>query len=195
MECYDSPRFSDDIDFDSINKDDFFKIVEAFCKENNYEYRRAKDTSTVQRAMIHFDPNEKPLKIEASFRNKYIDKEDIDKINNITVYKLDSLAILKSQAYIGRDKIRDMYDICYIVENKMDELAVSTVKVIRSSLGQKGLEQYDYLVNTQEDPLINKEDLAESLLNSFEKLGLSSDDKNETKILENIHNKNDDRKK
>ena len=43
---------------------------------------------------------------------------------------------------------------------------------IRNALSYKGIEQFDYLVKTQPDELIDAEALAHSFLSAFDKLGL-----------------------
>ena len=78
-------------------------------------------------------------------------------------------------AYQGRDKIRDLYDLSFIVNNFFEDLSHQTKGMIRDTLSYKGIEQFDYLVATQQDPLIDKDRLAEGFLRMHEKLGLLMD--------------------
>ena len=48
--------------------------------------------------------------------------------------------------------------------------------MIRDTLSYKGIEQFDYLVATQQDTLIDKDRLAECFLKMHEKLGLLLDE-------------------
>jgi len=81
MMCYKLDRFSEDIGLDSTDHSSIKKIVDDFCRENNYSYRVAKNTDTVQRYMLNYGNERKPLKIEISYRNKNIDPLKYQKIN------------------------------------------------------------------------------------------------------------------
>lgn len=54
MLCYGLTRFSEDIDLDALCSKDIERIVNDFCRLNNYTFRVAKDTNTVKRYMIHY---------------------------------------------------------------------------------------------------------------------------------------------
>lgn len=186
MACYGLSRFSEDIDLDSTNKNQFFKIVDTFCKKNDYEYRIAKDTDTTKRAYIHYKDCEKPLKVELSLRNKFIDESTKCTRNGITVYNIDTLASLKTAAYAGRDKIRDLYDVVFICNNYWNELSPSTKILMQATVGFKGLEQLDYVISTQHDDLIDNDKLANDFLDVYDKLGLINEDKENVVSLEGL---------
>lgn len=172
MECYNLDRFSEDIDFDSRNKTYIKKFIHEFCWENDYTYRVAKDTDTVKRYLIHYAEDRKPLKIEISYRKKEYEPEEYTTINGIKVYTIEQIAIFKEQAYMGRDKIRDLYDIVFICNNYWEDLSGPVKSMIQNGFVQKGLEQFDYLMQTQKDELIDNDKLAEDILNTFDKLGI-----------------------
>jgi len=86
-------------------------FVSGFCAKYGYSYRVAKDTGTVERCFVNYGNEGKPLKIEASFRRKEIPKEETDRINGILVYRIEPLCVMKVNAYAGRDKIRDLFDV------------------------------------------------------------------------------------
>lgn len=177
MMCYNLDRFSEDIDLDSTDKHTIKKIVDDFCKINNYKYRVAKDTDTVKRYMIDYgnELKQKPLKIEISYRQRLIDEERHKKVNNIRVYNIDDLCLMKASAYNSRDKIRDLYDISFICNNYWDELSKQSKTVVRNALEYKGLEQFDYLIRTQKDELIDSDKLASDFLFLYDKLDLLAD--------------------
>ena len=52
-QCYHMDRFSEDIDFDSQNKN-LEKYIKEFCNKNGYTYNKKKDTDTVKRFMINY---------------------------------------------------------------------------------------------------------------------------------------------
>ena len=118
LTCYNLDRFSEDIDLDSKNKRNITKIVDDFCNINGYSYTIPKDTDTTKRFMINYNNDDtKKLKVEVSYRRTNIKETEYTKINNILVYNINELCLMKAMAYSGRDNIRDLYDICFICNN------------------------------------------------------------------------------
>ncbi len=68
---------------------------------------------------------------------------------------------MKINAYTNRDKIRDLYDVTFIYSNYSDHLSHQTVALLRSAVEYKGLEQFDYIIQNQEDELIDSNKLSE----------------------------------
>ena len=120
MECYNMDRFSEDIGLNGIldqketSGDDIIEKIAAYTEMNGFGYRVAKNTDTVKRCFIHYG-GEKPLKVETSFRDQSVSRENITRINGILVYKIDPLMMQKCLAYQQRDKIRDLYDVSFII--------------------------------------------------------------------------------
>lgn len=175
MMCYNLDRFSEDIDFDSKDHNTIKKFINNYSLKNGYSYRIAKNTDTVQRFMLDYGNNQKPLKIEISFRNKNISENNYHLVNGIKVYNIETISLMKSIAYNGRDKIRDLYDITFICNNYWNELSDTIKDVIRNNLEYKGIEQFDYLINTQKDELIDNNKLAADFLEMYDKLELLID--------------------
>lgn len=169
--CYGLDRFSEDIDLDAKNQN-IAEYVVGFCEENQYDFRVAKDTDTVKRYMIHYGNEGKPLKVETSFRRKHIPAEETTKINDVQVYRINPLCAMKVNAYMGRDKLRDLYDITFICNNYFDELQPETKALLQNALMYKGMEHFDYIVSQQQDDLIDENRLAESFLKMFDKFDL-----------------------
>ncbi|MBQ8697445.1 MAG: nucleotidyl transferase AbiEii/AbiGii toxin family protein, partial [Schwartzia sp.] len=162
------------------------EFVEDFCKERGYAFRIAKDTQTVNRFMIAYDQeNNKPLKVEISYRNKNISPDLYQEVDGIQVYTIDRLAQLKAGAYQGREKIRDLYDICFICNKHYYELGEATINQIKDAVLYKGFDYFDYIVETQPDPLINKDKLADSYLRMFDKLDLLYTHEEKSELLAN----------
>lgn len=176
MLCYGLTRFSEDIDLDGFDKN-LFNIVDNFIYymsiTYNYilTYRMAKDTDTVKRALIHYN-GEKPLKVEVSYRRKTVEDYEYTCINNILVYNIENLMIMKINAFSHRDKIRDLFDIVYIFSNYKSSLSTITINALRDAVAFKGLEQFDYLIKDQEDPFIDNDILMEGFLGMYYDLGL-----------------------
>lgn len=187
MFCYGLDRFSEDIDLDSTNKN-IGKLIKQFCDLHNYNFNIKKDTDTVKRFMIEFMIDEK-IKVEISYRNKRLNQEKIEHINGIDVYPIDKLMGMKINAYNSRDKIRDLYDIIFIMKNYQDDIPDVLVEQLKNSFEYKGLEQFDYLIRTQDDSLIDKDKLAENLLELYDNLGLIDEFSDEIKISSEITQK------
>lgn len=181
MCCYGLNRFSEDIDLDSHNRRGIRRIVSDFCREKGYNFRLAKDTQTTLRYMIHYSDVNKPLKIEVSFRNRNIFEKDVHKINGITVYDINNLCIMKASAYMSRDKIRDLFDLTFIINHYKDSLNRSALFVAEQAFAHKGMEQFDYLIATQEDELIDKDKLANEFLDAIDNLNLIDEPKERQK--------------
>ena len=171
MVCYGLDRFSEDIDLDAKDQN-IAEYVVGFCEENQYDFRVAKDTDTVKRYMIHYGNEGKPLKVETSFRRKHIPAEETTKINDVQVYRINPLCAMKVNAYMGRDKLRDLYDITFICNNYFDELQPEIKALLQNALMYKGMEHFDYIVSQQQDDLIDENRLAESFLKMFDKFDL-----------------------
>lgn len=175
LTCYHLDRFSEDIDLDANSKRSIQKIVEDFCEEYNYTYRVPKDTNTTKRFLIDYDNVGKTLKVEVSYRRNHIDENEIVDINGIKVYNINQICLMKANAYSGRDKIRDLYDICFICNNYWDDLSDDVKNFIRVAVEYKGLEQFEYIIKDQKDELIDNDKLVTDFLKMYEKLGLLSE--------------------
>jgi len=169
--CYKLDRFSEDIDLDGREKG-LPALVNDFCQDSGYTYRLAKDTETVERCFMNYGNAGKPLKIEVSYRRKDIPNIEIKKINGILVYDIETICLMKCAAYAGRDKIRDLYDLTFICNNYFDRLSEPTRAVMRNTVEYKGIEQFDYVIRTQADGLIDNKKLSDDFLDMYERLGL-----------------------
>lgn len=179
MTCYGLDRHSEDIDLDAsaekyLHSDrELFDAINEFAAGRNYSVRIAKDTETVQRAMLHYG-GEKPLKIELSLRRAKIPDAETTNIDGIRVYTLDRLCQMKAMSYLQRDKIRDLYDLAYILDENFEKLSDETIAIVRQAFEYKDLAQFDYLLETQSDVLVDKDLLADRFLRGYEKVGLMS---------------------
>ena len=188
--CYELDRFSEDIDLDILNSSIIIEsIISGFCENNNYKYRISKDTSVVKRYMINYGNISKPLKIEISLRRKNIDKREYTNINNFIVYTIDRLAYQKSVAYNARDRIRDLYDLCFICKKWWNDISENSKMLIQNVLQYKGLDHFDYIIQTQLDEFIDVDKLANDFLDMFDKFNLLFDNE-EIKLYNEIKHNN-----
>lgn len=131
---YQSPRFSEDLDF-STNKEDIpaiesmlIEVLEKFQKENiQATLQEAKKTSGGYLATIDFELLNQtvPVQIEISFREKK-DRGEVatiasDFIPSYTLVALtqDQLVSGKLQALEARKKARDFYDLYFILRSRL----------------------------------------------------------------------------
>lgn len=169
-------RFSEDIDLDSTDQHTIKNIVEQYCKKNNFQFSHKKNTATTSRFMLSFDNECPPLKIEVSFRNSNIFPSSYKISDGVAVYNIESLASFKILAFAQRDRLRDLFDCAYIINNYYDQLSFPVINSYIESFNRKGIEHFDYIVSQQNDPLIDENVLAESFLSAWDKLGLLQQD-------------------
>lgn len=173
--CYNLDRFSEDLDFDGFSSN-FFGVVDKFVvgmNSNGYSisYRIGKDTDTVKRAFIHYG-GEKPLKIEVSYRKKRLFPNEVAVINGIKVYNINSILSMKLNAFNGRDKIRDLYDIVFIYSRYRNYIDSSLLFQLRDAIAFKGVQQFDFLIKDQTDEFIDNDKLLDGFLSMYYDLGL-----------------------
>ena len=173
LKCYGLDRFSEDISLDGIKKN-IIEFIDKFCRKNGYEYKIVADTDIVKRVFINYG-GDKPLKVEVSYRKRNIPKEHYVNINGINVYTIDILCLMKINAYMSRDKLRDLYDLCYIGDRYYDKLSPAVKVVLQNSLEYKGWEQFNYIIQTQKDPLIDNDKLSNRFSKMYNKIDLLYD--------------------
>ena len=175
-QCYGLDRFSEDIDFNAEPGNDLRGILDEYLKVRpKYGFTIMSDTDTTQRYMLHYGDPKHPVKIEISHKLRSIDPEDLANVGGTQTYGISALARQKAAAYRGRDKIRDVYDILFIVNSLWDKLDRITQGLIKNDLMYKGIDDIDMMINDQPDELIDPEMLANKALDAFDKLGILDD--------------------
>lgn len=116
-------RHSTDLDFDSpkaLNLENRIREGVEAAGGRITSLTLAKDTDTVQRFKVNYDHSDASdttnLKIETSFRNPP-DAADIEVVEGIKTYRVESLIDQKLEAAENRDKARDLYDLAWLVKN------------------------------------------------------------------------------
>lgn len=149
--CYGITRFSEDIDLDAMHTT---VGIESILNKYGWQYRIAKNTNTVKRYMIHYG-GKKPLKIEISYRSRVFNESLYYKHSNgIIVYTISELARLKVEAFLHRDRIRDLYDLVFICKNYWNLLEDTTKNSIIDAFYINGFDYYDYISKIQQDEFI-----------------------------------------
>lgn len=172
--CYGLDRFSEDLDFDTErNKID--SIVKSFCAVYKFHCNEKKNSSYGQRFMIDYGVNRQLLKIESSilrYRNAKLNNDEIVLIQGIRTYDITSIAQRKLHAFMDRDKIRDMYDVAFIIIKYWERLTKDVQSLFYESLKQKGLQHCQRMIDEQKDDLISEDELGNKVLHAFDKIGL-----------------------
>lgn len=176
MECYGLDRFSEAIDLDcqraSVPATCFFRTIDRACSQYGYTWREGKNTPTVQRAFVDYGNPATPLKIEVSHRKREVPEDKTVIIDGIRTYTISEMCKLKCAAYMSRDKIRDLFDISFIADRYYDDLTPDAKDMLAMALEYKDLDQFDYLIRTQPDPLIDPAGLEDRFLRTMDKAGL-----------------------
>lgn len=172
MLCYGLDRFSEDLDFDAASLSaQLERYAKPFAERNGYNYYLKNNTPTTQRCTIHYG-GEKPLKIEVSYRRGRIPPSTIDIVNETKVHTLETLARMKLGAYMARDRIRDLYDVAWLVNEHLDEFSPALREQFEISFAEKGLEQFEVVIDEQTDEFFDKEKLLTMFLEANERLSL-----------------------
>jgi len=136
--CYQGNRFSEDIDV-YINKDEekiegLFKSLEG--KGFKIIKKRVKEFSLYSELIL----NNIPVRLEATFQNKkpFFKKYETSESFFINVYTLspEDLIIEKVETYLKRRKIRDLYDVSFLISH------VQNKKIIENHL-KRLIENYE----------------------------------------------------
>lgn len=121
-------RYSEDIDLDSkSNNMDIAKMLKSNRDFRDCNITIKKNTDTVFRVMLDYGGQSHlgnyPLKIEVSNRNKIFLQQGAltyTNIDGVNVYNISELIDMKIAAFNGRDKVRDLYDLNFLL-NKYPE--------------------------------------------------------------------------
>lgn len=147
--AYGLPRYSTDLDYDAKRPTNaLVKSVERGAQSADVEIASLttkKDTATTKRYMLHYaglaQPD--PLKIEVSFRAAgEVDEGDITVVHGFRVYKIERLAFLKIDAFLNREKARDVFDVWFLATRYADAIGDEQLKAIADAverLGEDGL--------------------------------------------------------
>lgn len=146
MLYYGLDRYSEDIGLDTFDEMDIRKYL-INPGYDIWNIRVAKDTPTVFRVLIDYgaksDLGAYPLKIEISARNKKMLNKNAFKICNIkgvNVYDISELINMKVATFGNRDKIRDLYDIGFLVRKYPLYFNENQLKSAFTNMQYKGLE-------------------------------------------------------
>ncbi|WP_270983233.1 nucleotidyl transferase AbiEii/AbiGii toxin family protein [Campylobacter helveticus] len=151
---YGLDRYSEDLDFDCKNNN--MNFINKLKKHKDFKFWKIsikKDTDLVFRAMLDYGTcshlGAYPLKIEVSNRNKIFLQENklkTTKKDGVNIYELDELIKMKVIAFSGRDKIRDFYDLGFLLKNYPDKFSDEALFSIYEKISYAGVEELNLLL-------------------------------------------------
>ncbi|MFA6760274.1 MAG: nucleotidyl transferase AbiEii/AbiGii toxin family protein [Sulfuricurvum sp.] len=105
-----------------------------------------------------------PLKIEVSNRNRPLLQAGLlsyDKIDGVNVYSIDELIKMKTVAFSGRDKIRDFYDLGFLLEKYPSEFSKESLFAVHEKILYAGVDELNLLLKdeAQKHKLVSKQSI------------------------------------
>ncbi|MGX2972642.1 nucleotidyl transferase AbiEii/AbiGii toxin family protein [Helicobacter sp. T3_23-1059] len=166
---YGLDRYSEDLDFDSISSNmDITKCLKKHKDFNSWQIYEKKITDSSLRLTIDYgaksDLGIYPLKIDISGRDKIRLRNNLLKystINGVNVYDIETLVDLKSTAFCQRDKIRDFYDIGFLLEKYPQCFDDKTLANIATKIMYSGKDELNaqLMIEAEEHSLIERNDI------------------------------------
>lgn len=183
---YGLDRYSEDLDFDTISSGaNIKKALEKHKDFKNWKIHDKKDTEFSTRFTIDYGATNElgayPLKIEVSARDKEKIKNGLLKFSNIdgvNVYDIETIAQMKRQAFLSRNKIRDFYDIGFLLDKYPQCFDAQNLIDIENKIQYMGADELNLLlineVETHKLKIENDDeivcDYAEKILDKINKL-------------------------
>lgn len=194
---YGLDRYSEDIDLDcKTNNMNFINKLKHHKDFKNWNINIKKDTDTVFRVMLDYGALSKngnyPLKIEVSSRNKNKLRTktlNYNTINGVNVYTIDELIRMKGAAFSGRDKIRDFYDLGYLLKTYPDHFSKENLLNIEDKIFYSGEEELNLLLKDEilkqnlisnNNDIIFTERYTQDILSRIDFILNNTDDKEQT---------------
>ncbi len=150
-------RYSEDIDLDAkSNNMNVAKLLKSNLKFKDYNISIKKDTDTVFRAMLDYGGKSHlgnyPLKIEVSNRNKAFLQQGIltyTNIDGVNVYNISELIDMKISAFNGRDKVRDLYDLNFLIDKYPEHFDFKQLWQINERITYCGADELNILLTDE----------------------------------------------
>ena len=174
MFCYGLDRFSENLDFDSLDQEaELANYVQAFAHANGYECSSG-NVGALRVCTIRYG-GPKPLEIRSSFGRWRAPASGITIVNGIKTYSLEAIAQMKLCAYMARGKVCDLYDVCWLASTHWNEFSAPVRESFTFSLAEKGIEQFEIALHEQPDEFFDEERLLQLYLRACEGAGVDVD--------------------
>ena len=147
-------RYSEDLDFDAKNNNmNFINRLRQHKDFKSWDIHIKKDTQMVFRASIDYKARshlgDYPLKIEVSSRNKSFLQNGrllYNKQDSVNVYDISELIKMKVVAFSGRDKIRDFYDLGFLLQKYPTKFSQEALFNIHEKISYSGIDELNMLL-------------------------------------------------
>lgn len=147
-------RYSEDIDLDAkSNNINVAKLLKANKNFKDYNITIKKDTDTVFRAMLDYGRQSHlgnyPLKIKVSSRNKTFLQQGVltyTNIGGVNVYNISELIDMKIAAFNDRDKVRDLYDLNFLLNKYFEHFDHKQLWQINERIAYCGANELNILL-------------------------------------------------
>lgn len=193
---YGLDRYSEDLDFDSISSNmDITKQLKRHKDFNSWKIYEKKVTQSSVRITIDYgaktDLGIYPLKVDISGRDKIRLHNNLlkySKIDGVNVYDIETLVDLKSLAFCQRDKIRDFYDVGFLLEKYPQCFDDKTLANIATKIEYSGADELNaqLMIEAETHNLIERDDI-EVVCNYAEKVLQKIDEIQQAKRDIKIH--------
>lgn len=152
-------RYSEDLDFDAkSNNMNVINRLKTHKDFKSWHFNIKKDTNMTFRVMLDYGAlsplGQYPLKIEVSTRNKILLQQNhlqYKNIDGVNVYSIDELILMKVSAFSGRDKIRDFYDLGFLLEKYPQSFSKESLKAIYQKISYAGSDELNILLKDEID--------------------------------------------
>jgi len=168
---YGLDRFTDDIELDAELQEpqSIISMVREFCALRRYECTVTKDLRSDKQCEIRYCADcRHPLKVEASYKDPDIDPDDVCIVEGVALYDIQTLVL---PLVMRRDRLRDLYDLCFIGISHRDKLERRR-RIIGDCLFYRGSDYLGYLEKLDPDPLVDTGRLRRRFLELRSYLGL-----------------------
>jgi hypothetical protein len=174
--CFGMNRIPDSIELLSSYRKTIQHIISKFCQDNHYDFTIEKDRHSILKLMIHYSHDYTPLNIEVLFINNRRLSSKIHIINGFRVLDINHMCKMKCNAYSSRDKLSDLFELTYIINNYFDKLDPNVLFTIQNALAYKNIDELYYLLEIQQDDSINKKKLEDHFKKALDKLDIIYED-------------------
>ena len=178
-------RYVEDLEFDC--KSENMNFINTLKRHKNFTKWRItikKDTDCVFRAMIDYGAESHLgaylLTIEISSYNKFFLQNHLSKYSNkqgVNVYDIDELIKMKVVAFSGRDKIRDFYDLGFLLQMYPQHFSKESLFAVYEKISYAGVDELNLLlldeINTHNLILLENIDIdnyAQNMLKNIERV-------------------------
>lgn len=178
--CHGGSRFSEDLDFDVDGKRNLSSRINSVSPAYlangwSWDVKNPKNTSTTIRYVIHVEKGETLLKLKLDISLRKLDSSmKPEVINGIETYTASDIfkqkvnAIVGNEDSPGRTKVRDIYDIDFLLKKPDCQAASEDLKRLKDGLKSPDGILERYIEDWQDDEITSEFQLDELSVDIFD---------------------------